>query len=482
MASVGLAAPPSPQITGGTPAQRTLLRQVVRAQATSQIVKLTIAPANPSWQPERPGEVQLTAELAGAGKRARDNNLGDWETWMVGGAFRDRSAALGLPRVIVVGDNEGAQRATGGPHPARRPMSGLPGFRRRVAAVAARSGARIVAVRVGDPDGYSALVALQVADPVPFLRHRLGPLELRLQDLHADGTFIVVFERAGRLLSSEGGSLRLSSGLGGGGDPRYRSCLPFLTTGPLTLAPPLPCPSDWRPPPSTPPRPPKITGDESGGALAAGGSDGDGATVPYRPGTTGGLGIVLENPNGHPITVESIAPSGSPGGPIRFLGVRIQVPRSRSDPGGAAELHKPYGPEPPMQPVTIRPGDWIGVGLHFRVFAGVHGRPRRPQVHRRPHIPGHIRSRGPHGAACAPRSGPERHLPAVSAARRVSRRPGDSTRPGTARPGLAPPRAGARPAGRAGARARAASSCPDSAPGRSRSCGRSTRAGSPRPG
>ena len=272
MAAVSLAGPRSPQITGGTPAQRTLLRQVVRAQATSQIVKLTIAPANPSWRPERPGDVQLTAELAGAGKRARDNTLGDWETWMVGGAFRDRSAALGLPRVIVIGDNEGAERATGGAHPARRPTSGLRGFRRRVAAVAARSGARIIAVRVGDPDGYSAIVALQVADPVWFLRHGLGRLNLRLQGLHADGTFIVLYERSGRELYSEGGSQRLSSGLGGPADPRYGSCIPNQMTG-LSPAPPLPCPSDRRPPPSTPPKPPQVTGEEIGGALA-GESDG----------------------------------------------------------------------------------------------------------------------------------------------------------------------------------------------------------------
>ena len=364
MAAVSLAGPRSPQITGGTPAQRTLLRQVVRAQATSQIVKLTIALADPSWQPQRPGDVQLTAELAGAGKHTRDNTLGEWETWMVGGAFRDRSAALGLPRVIVVGDNAGAERADG-PHPGPRPASGLRGFRRRVAAVAARSGARVIAVRVGDPDGYSAIVALQVADPAAFLRHGLGRLELRLQGLHADGTFIVLYERSGRLLYSEGGSQRLSSGLGGPADPRYGSCIPNQMTG-LSLAPPLPCPSDRRPPPSTPPKPPQVTGEEMGGALA-GESDGTGTTVPYRPGSTGGLGIVLANPNGHAIRVESIAPSGSRGEPIRFLGVRIQVPPSRAHSGTAAELHKPYGPEPPMRPVTIRPGDWIGVGLHFRV-------------------------------------------------------------------------------------------------------------------
>jgi hypothetical protein len=366
IASVSLAAPRSPAISGGTAAERALLRRIVRAQGTSQIVRLTIAAAAPTWRPQRPGDVQLTAKLAGVGRHARDDALGEWETWMVGGAFRDRSAALHLPRVLVIGDDESALRATGGADPARRPASGLPAFRRRVTRLASGSGARLVAVRVGDPDGYSAIVALQVADPVSFLRHRLGPLDARLQGLHADGTFVALYERSGRVLDSEGGSRRLSSGLGGPVDPRYASCIDDMI-GPLTLAPPLPCPSDWRPPPTTPPKPPRVMGNEMGGALAAGGSGRDGTVVRYRPGTTGGLGFVLENPNGHPITIDSIVPSGSPAAPIRVIGVRIQVPPSRAHPGTAAELQKPYGPEPPVKPVTIRPGDWIGVGLHFQV-------------------------------------------------------------------------------------------------------------------
>src|SRR5512142_3103876 len=64
MAPVSLARPRSPQITGGTAAQRALLGRIVRAQDSTQIVRLTIAPADSSWKP-RPGDVQLTAKLAG---------------------------------------------------------------------------------------------------------------------------------------------------------------------------------------------------------------------------------------------------------------------------------------------------------------------------------------------------------------------------------------------------------------------------------
>jgi hypothetical protein len=370
MTPVSLSGPHMPGITGGTAAQRALLRQIVRAQATTQILRLVLSPAGRAWRPDRPTDVLLTAKLAGDHRHAPTNMVGDWEAWVVGGTFRARSAELGLPRVLVVGDDADTEEVTGGADPPARPASGLPAFRRRVTAAAAGSGARIVAIRAADPDGYTALVALQVPDPATFLRHRLPRLSARLGALHADGTFVLLYERTGRVLYAAGTAARVPFSLGGSSDPRYTTCVSSRRGAPqpfLTLAPPLPCPSTWRPPPSTPPRPPKLAGgDELAGAVAAGGSGHGGSMVPYAPGTTGAIQFVLENPNGHPITIESIDPAVAPGLPIRFTGVRIQVPRSRAD-TGAATLRKPYGPEPPMRPVTIRPGDWVGLGLHFAV-------------------------------------------------------------------------------------------------------------------
>ncbi len=366
MASVSLAAPRSPQITGGTAAQRTLLRRIVRAMRPTQITHLTIEAASPQWHPIRAGDVALMAMVAPVAPH-HENTLGEWESMVVGGAFRDRSAALGLPRVVVVGNPRESGRVTGGPHPPAQPAAGMAGYRTRVTAAAAASGARLIAVRVGVPDGYSAVVALQVTDPAAFLQHRLGPLNGRLERLTSDGTFIALYLPDGRPLYSEGGSTRLDGGLGGPAAPRYASCIPNQMEG-LSMAPPLPCPSDSRPPPSTPLKPPKIMGYASGGTALDGDWNGKaGITVPYTPGATGALGFVLENPNGHPITIDSVAPIVAPGLPIRATGVRIQVPPSRARPGSAAELQKPYGPEPPMRPLTIRPGDWIFVSLHFQV-------------------------------------------------------------------------------------------------------------------
>jgi hypothetical protein len=88
----------------------------------------------------------------------------------------------------------------------------------------------------------------------------------------------------------------------------------------------------------------------------------------YLPGTTLGLGFVLQNPNGHPVTVRAITPAVAAGAPIRYSGARIRIPASRSKPGTAAELGpRPYTPEPPFTPFTIRPGDRAGVNLHYAI-------------------------------------------------------------------------------------------------------------------
>lgn len=231
-ASTALAAPRTPAVTGGTATERALLRRIAAGQRTSQIVRLELSHVH--------GGMKLTATLAGSPTAARGDTLGDWETWIVGGAFRDRSAALGLPRVVLVGNQNESGSATGGPDLPHRGPGGLAAFRRRVAAAAAGPGARLIAVRVGDPDGYTAIVALEVSDPAAFLRHRLRPLDARLQRVRADGAYVVLYEPGGRVLYSEGGSGRLLNGVGGPRDARYLGCVPDQMTGLGGTLPPCP--------------------------------------------------------------------------------------------------------------------------------------------------------------------------------------------------------------------------------------------------
>jgi hypothetical protein len=142
-----------------------------------------------------------------------------------------------------------------------------------------------------------------------------------------------------------------------------------VTSGGLSPTPPLPCPSTWRPPPSTPAKPLTFDGSESRGKALGGWNGKEGIAVRYVPGAEFGIGFVLGNPNGHDVVVQRIAVSQPDGALIRYAGARIQIPPSRANPGTAAMLEAPYGPMPAFKPFSIRPGDWVGVGLHFRVDA-----------------------------------------------------------------------------------------------------------------
>jgi hypothetical protein len=363
MTHVTLATFHDPAIRGGSPAERRLLAQIVRRTRPTQIRALKVILATKNWRPLRPGDVELIASTTPVG-HGLDNMLGEWEAWLVGGAFRDRSASLGLPRVIAVADGAGEQRADG-LHPPPAPQRGLATFHRQAEALASRSGARVLSLRTGVPDGYSAAVTLQIASPVWSLRHRLPELQSQLDRLGSDGIFLSLYEADGRALYVAGNSQRFESGEGQVRDARYASCVQVgLSGGPFTLAPPLPCPSTWRPPPTTPSKRPALHGWESGGR-AERGSDRGGTRILYLPGTTLGQGFTLENPNGHPVTVESIAPAVAAEAPIRYTGARIQVPPSRAT--RWAQLQTPYAPEPPFRPFTIKPGDWVNVGLHYAI-------------------------------------------------------------------------------------------------------------------
>jgi hypothetical protein len=106
MTRVTLPAFHDPAIRGGSPAERRLLAQIVRRTQPTQIRALRIMPATKSWRPLRPGDVELIAATTPVG-HGRDNMLGEWEAWLAGGAFRDRSTSVGLPRVIAVADGAG---------------------------------------------------------------------------------------------------------------------------------------------------------------------------------------------------------------------------------------------------------------------------------------------------------------------------------------------------------------------------------------
>ena len=370
MAAVQAPRPQPVAISGGSPRQRALLRAIVAAQRPAAVSALRITLANPVWKPVRPGDVELNATLSPAASPAHENLLGEWESWVIGGAFRDRSVAAGLPRVVVVGDGDGASRVSpANTHLAARSPAGVSAFEQRVRTVLRRFGVHVAYLQAGVPDGFTAAIGLQTPHPAPFIEHRLGAVGEALYKLRSDGWLIAVYDRRGRLVDVGGNGARMSIGGGGVVDHRYDGCdqndLLSVPSLPDNFAPALFCPSDWRPPASTPPRPLRLIRPVSDGT--GGGYAGGMTVVRYRPGLRFGVGFGLQNMNGAPVRVQSITVGGAPGTAIRFTGLRVQVPASRLHTGKAGELLPPYGPLPPLRPVTIRPGDWVGVAMHFLV-------------------------------------------------------------------------------------------------------------------
>jgi hypothetical protein len=81
-------------ITGGTRAQRRLLRSIVRGIDSNDVPKVEIGSPPPPYNAK--GRSWLTFRLSGLHNRSQ---LGIWETWLAAGAFRDLSRSRGLPDV-----------------------------------------------------------------------------------------------------------------------------------------------------------------------------------------------------------------------------------------------------------------------------------------------------------------------------------------------------------------------------------------------
>jgi hypothetical protein len=87
-------------ITGGTRAQRRLLRSIVRGIDSNDVPKVEIGSPPPPYNAK--GRSWLTFRLSGLHNRSQ---LGIWETWLAAGAFRELSRSHGLPNVYGFGQS-----------------------------------------------------------------------------------------------------------------------------------------------------------------------------------------------------------------------------------------------------------------------------------------------------------------------------------------------------------------------------------------
>lgn len=229
--------PPMPvaartRIAGGSAAQRLLLRSVLRAFGPSEITRIAIRPA-PRIRKATPGSVLIALHTLYGVDTKQVDLLGEWEGWVVGAAFRDRSERAGLPRVFLERTPEGLEQI--GDRASAKPYAGpstarVKGELRRAVQ---RSGAHMVTLQVGQPFGAAALMRIQTTRPAAwFLARRLGAIITVATDrFRNDGLYLTVYDRSGQLIFSMANGTRVAIGADGVAVRRLQGCNPIANIG-----------------------------------------------------------------------------------------------------------------------------------------------------------------------------------------------------------------------------------------------------------
>jgi hypothetical protein len=220
-------------VSGGTAAQRALVRRILAAMGPTAIRSVAISPTGRRWHPVRPGDVTMRVTTL-----ARPRFIGAWQASLLGGAFRDLSAGAGLPRLTVLETPDGGVRLS----PGRDLGHGVSAERLEQALRSGvrRTGAELVSLRIGHPDGPAALVVMRTDRPAWFLQHRFH-LFFAPESEHAHGVAEVVVDGEGRMVAAGGNSIRVGEGWSWV-RPDLAGCDPFVHSMPLGYSPP-PCPA-----------------------------------------------------------------------------------------------------------------------------------------------------------------------------------------------------------------------------------------------
>ena len=164
------------KIAGGSAAQRVLLRSVLRGFGPSEITRIAIRPA-PRIRNAPPGSALIALHTLYGVDTKQVDLLGEWEGWVVGAAFRDRSEQAGLPRVFLEQTPEGLNQI--GDRVSAKPYVGPSAARVKgeLRRAVQRSGAHMITLQVGQPLGAAALTRIQTTRPAAwFLARRLGAI------------------------------------------------------------------------------------------------------------------------------------------------------------------------------------------------------------------------------------------------------------------------------------------------------------------
>jgi len=236
-------------ITGATPEQEALLREIIAGLGRETLVRSVLL------RPPTTGE----AGVVGIDVRvaARNEVRADWERSLVVDAFAARSRAAGLPRVRQEFVNRALNSTLDSGNPIQRRPIDADEISSAVIAGAEVSGARLLELELLQPNNLAASVTLVVDDPARYLDERLGSFVARLETPDAarfDGLFIEVVDTNGALVWSHSHTVSEDGGeeLWGDVRPGLEGCAPEFDVGgpPARVLPP--CPIEPKPGAATP--------------------------------------------------------------------------------------------------------------------------------------------------------------------------------------------------------------------------------------
>jgi hypothetical protein len=233
-------------IVGGTAEQRTLLRSIEDGLRPTAIRSVSIRNIGVVGFPSKDWAEISIRPRDGQGRTVR----AEWETYVLAGAFRDRSAEEGLAQVEVLDYGGGVVRIervratpTASPEPAS-PAERI-GIARTFAESAIAQGAELERLDVLTPAGPAVALVLRVDEPAAFVKQRFLPIVKRWwANDRLEGAYLLVEDRQGRFVMEHAFSKRGVEASWRRFRPDLAGCDPIIPIGVDPRAkPPPPCPA-----------------------------------------------------------------------------------------------------------------------------------------------------------------------------------------------------------------------------------------------
>jgi hypothetical protein len=221
----------TPTITGGTPAQRQVIRQILGGLGPTRIDSIEVATEMDKEWRAPPGAVGIDV------RSPKPDGFTDWQARTVGFVFGRRSLELGLPEVWYVGDNgdqsggiDFSQDRKEAPMARDEAEKAL----HEVVEIAKRHEAS-TRVRVFEPSRLAFAVEFRAANPAGFLRSGLEPALAPIETATHDGLYVKVLDAAGERVLEAGSGIWVR--------PDLLSCSPYASFGSARMPAPPPCPA-----------------------------------------------------------------------------------------------------------------------------------------------------------------------------------------------------------------------------------------------